>query len=247
MTSRPATEASGRHRARWSPWRALGRPERAVAGVIVLVAAAGVGMDQVGAAPSSAGTGFGSALEERKSVGAVSAQTAASAGLGLAAAPQQPTALASDSPAVGVVPTRLRIPSIGVDVDTTRIGRGPDGVLEPPEGLLDAGWFDGSAVPGAVGPAVIAGHVDDTEQAGVFARLHELTPGSEIFVGLSDGSERVFVVDAAADVAKSAFPTEAVYGPTRDPQLRLITCNGPYDFGVMHYSNNLVVFASERR
>jgi sortase (surface protein transpeptidase) len=247
MTSSHATATSARHRARWSPWRAFGRPERTVAGVLVLVAAAGVGVDQLGAAPSSAGTGFGTALEERTDPGVVNAETAASAGLGLATAPQQPIALASDSPASGVLPTRLRIPSIGVDVATSTIGRAADGVLEPPEGLLDAGWFDGSAVPGAVGPAVIAGHVDDTEEAGVFARLHELTPGSEIFVGLSDGSERTFTVDGAADVAKTEFPTDAVYGPTRDPQLRLITCNGPYDFGVMHYSNNLVVFASAER
>ncbi|BDI23091.1 class F sortase [Herbiconiux sp. L3-i23] len=243
---------AGRHRARWSAARAFGGAERVAAAGIVLVAAIGVVVDgaAIGDAPLLSGPAEIARVDTTAAdpdldlAGSSATTTGASAGLGLASGPQQPIPAQSDSPAPGVVPAHLSIPSIGVDADTSTIGRSADGVLEPPVGLLDAGWFDGSAVPGAVGPAVIAGHVDDTTDAGVFARLHELAPGAEIVVTLTDGSERRFTVDGAVDVAKSAFPTDAVYGPTREPQLRLITCNGPYDYGVMHYSNNLVVFAS---
>jgi hypothetical protein len=50
-------------------------------------------------------------------------------------------------------------------------------------------------------------------------------------------------MDRSEDVAKTEFPTAEVYGPTPNSQLRIITCNGPYDFNALHYRNNLVVFA----
>jgi sortase (surface protein transpeptidase) len=168
---------------------------------------------------------------------------AVTAGPGTAGALQDPVPLDVGTPAVGVTPVRLSIPSIGVDSPLDELTRDSAGVLLPPAGLENAGWYSGSAVPGATGPAVLAGHVDDTETAGVFARLRELAPGAEIIVTLSDGTARKFVASHAVDVAKTSFPTEDVYGPTPTSQLRLITCNGPYDFDVMHYSNNLIVYA----
>ncbi|BDZ46614.1 class F sortase [Naasia aerilata] len=156
---------------------------------------------------------------------------------------QDPQPLPADTPAAGVVPTRLLIPDIGVDAALPPLSLDENRVLLPPGDLDTAGWYTGSAVPGAVGPAILAGHVDDTETAGVFARLHELQPGASITVQLSDGTSRQYRMDRSEDVAKAEFPTEQVYGPTPNSQLRIITCNGPYDFDAMHYRNNLVVFA----
>jgi hypothetical protein len=34
-----------------------------------------------------------------------------------------------------------------------------------------------------------------------------------------------------------------VYGPTTTPELRLITCGGPFDDATGHYLDNVVVFA----
>jgi hypothetical protein len=44
-------------------------------------------------------------------------------------------------------------------------------------------------------------------------------------------------------VSKNAFPTQAVYGPTPGPTLRLITCDGAFDSATGHYADNLIVFA----
>lgn len=74
-----------------------------------------------------------------------------------------------------MVPTPVRIPAIGVDAGLVDRIREADGVLLRPPDLASAGWFTGSAVPGTVGPAVLAGHADDTSTDGVFARLSELT------------------------------------------------------------------------
>lgn len=61
---------------------------------------------------------------------------------------------------------------------------------------------------------------------------------------LADSTERRFLVDRAVDAAKTASPTDAVYCPVPHAHLRLITCNGPYDFAGRHYRNNLMIFAT---
>ena len=43
--------------------------------------------------------------------------------------------------------------------------------------------------------------------------------------------------------AKDQFPTAAVYGPTPDAELRLITCGGEFDHSRRSYMDNVVVYA----
>lgn len=52
-----------------------------------------------------------------------------------------------------------------------------------------------------------------------------------------------FRVYADREYAKAAFPTARVYGLTRRPELRLVTCGGPFDELTGHYLDNVVVFA----
>ena len=40
-----------------------------------------------------------------------------------------------------------------------------------------------------------------------------------------------------------AFPTEAVFGPSPEPLLRLITCGGTFDRSRRSYRDNVVVTA----
>ncbi|HEX5858149.1 MAG TPA: class F sortase [Microbacterium sp.] len=141
-------------------------------------------------------------------------------------------------------PTRIRIPSIGVDSALERLAVGGDGRLATPADYGLAGWYAGGVVPGAIGPAIIAGHVDSPTAPAVFARLGELTPGSEVLVIREDGSELAFRVTGAAQSSKSDFPTAAVYSNVPAPELRLITCAGGFDHATGHYTDNLIVFAA---
>ena len=50
---------------------------------------------------------------------------------------------------------------------------------------------------------------------------------------------------AVQSYLKARFPTEAVYGPTPDAELRLITCGGAFDAATSHYLSNIVVYATE--
>lgn len=143
------------------------------------------------------------------------------------------------------VPTRVQVPSLGIDSSLEHLHTAADGELKAPRAWQRAGWFAEGTRPGATGPAVIAGHVDSPDGPAVFARLSEVTPGDLVIVQRRDGTTARFRVDRTRLVPKDGFPTAAVYGPTPDAQLRLITCDGPYVATSGGYQDNLVVFASE--
>lgn len=204
------------------------RPGRLVASAAAFVAA---GLLLVGCASGAAGPS--------------PAATPSSSSIGSADGKQDPVA-STGAPAdvADLAVSRVQIPAISVDAATEPLERDAAGVLQPPVEWADAGWYRAGVLPGRVGPAVIAGHLDTTLREAVFAHLKELVPGDRIVVTLSDGSSSTFAVDSAIDVEKQTFPTAQVYGPTPDAQLRLITCNGPYDDAAGSYANNYIVFAS---
>ena len=139
------------------------------------------------------------------------------------------------------LPTRVRVKAIGLDspLETLHVAKG---ALQPPKRFDRAGWYAEGTVPGDVGPAVIAGHVDTKAGPAIFYRLRELAPGDKIDV-LRGGKTVTFTVIRTAWYPKKAFPTEEVYGPTPDRQLRLITCGGVFDHRLRSYHDNLVVYA----
>jgi sortase (surface protein transpeptidase) len=139
-------------------------------------------------------------------------------------------------------PVRLRIPAIGVNAAIVRLGLNRDGTLGVPTTAALTGWFTGSPVPGARGPAIVDGHVHWNGQAGVFARLSSLRYDDRILVTRSDGMRVTFRVTRVSRFSKSSFPSELVYGDTDEAGLRLITCDG-YDSHGHAYLDNLVVFA----
>lgn len=181
-------------------------------------------------------------------------------------APSLPVTAASVSPSVTpvasppavavqrVAPTTVIIPSIGVNAPVMPVGLCPaagldcDGVVTgglatPPlkAGNL-AGWWDGGAAPGQNGPAVIVGHVDNPNPA-VFWNLDKMVAGESIEIVLANGKTVSFTVTSTQEASKDSFPTQAVYGSTPQPTLRLVTCGGA--FVGTHYVDNFIVYATE--
>lgn len=178
------------------------------------------------------------------SVGPVQMPTTAPAGP--TAAPD-PYATAVPAPPPIAEPVAVGIPSIGVTSPLQHLGRTAEGVLEVPTGPRydEAAWFDGSATPGAVGTAVILGHVDSQRDGpSVFFELGLLRPGDEIVVEREDGALVVFTIDGVRRYPKEEFPDLVVYGDTEHASLRLITCGGAFDRDTGQYDDNIVVFAS---
>jgi sortase (surface protein transpeptidase) len=144
-------------------------------------------------------------------------------------------------------PSYLTIPAAGVHTRLITLGLTADGSLQVPTSTAVAGWYTGSPRPGQIGSAIIAGHIDSFQGPGVFFRLRLLRPGDRVYIRHVDGTLVVFRVYAEDMYAKDRFPTERVYGPVPDPELRLITCGGVFDPATGSYLSNVVVYAAQIR
>jgi sortase (surface protein transpeptidase) len=153
----------------------------------------------------------------------------------------------SAQPAPVASPVSLTIPLIGVKTNLITLGLAQGGAMQVPTSTTVAGWYTGSPRPGSVGSAIIVGHIDSTSGPGVFYRLAELRSGDDVFIKRADGTTAEFRVTSIQTYLKDQFPTEKVYGPTPDAELRLITCGGAFDYATGHYLSNIVVYATEIR
>ena len=168
------------------------------------------------------------------------------------AAPPDGTPATGNSPAASrttgplmstSTPTRVVIPTLDVDVPITGLGQQADGTMQVPTDAKTVGWYTKAPTPGALGPAVLAGHVDYQNKPGTFQRLTDLKPGDSITVDRQDGSMAMFSVVKVERYAKNTFPTNTVYGAINRAGLRLITCGGNFDSTAGHYEDNIVVYA----
>ena len=219
MTDRPAS---------------LDRRRFLVAGLGAVLAACSGQTTSPSAASSPSPTGRPSPTRAPSPTAAPSPSASATE-VAAAATPDLPT---------GIVPTRVRIPSIGVDAPCIELQLKADEV-EVPEDFDDTGWWVQTRQPGEIGPAVIGGHVDSRSGPAVFYRIGELQPGDEIVVEDDAGETRTFAVDREPlQVDKYERPQE-VFGFTDPvPQLRLITCGGDFNPAIGHYTDNIVVFST---
>lgn len=142
-------------------------------------------------------------------------------------------------------PVYLIIPAIGVRTRLIRLGNTATGAMAVPGTTKVAGWYTQSPRPGAIGPAVIAGHVDSYHGPGIFFRLHLLRPGDRAFVVRANRTLAVFQITSVQLYRKSRFPFQAVYGPVPYPALRLITCGGAFDYSTGSYLSNVVAYGTE--
>ncbi|MEU6810766.1 class F sortase [Streptomyces sp. NPDC046831] len=140
--------------------------------------------------------------------------------------------------------TSLRIPSLGIDAPVVGLGLDRNrGLRTPPvdEPRL-VGWYRDGPSPGEAGTAVAVGHRDTRTGAAVFAALGQVEPGKHIEARRADGRTAVYTVDKVRVFDKAHFPDKEVYGRSRRPELRLLTCGGLYT-RTTGYSSNVVVFA----
>ncbi|MEW2574423.1 class F sortase [Streptomyces sp. NPDC047070] len=149
---------------------------------------------------------------------------------------------AADAPAA---PAEVAVPSVGITSSLMELGLNTDRTVQvpPAEEGMTAGWYTGGAVPGDIGAAVIIGHNDTRFGEAVFHDLKKIKEGADITVTDKTGNAVHFTVTATESVAKNAFPTKKVYGPTRERALRLITCDGDFD-AQGHPVDNLIVYAT---
>lgn len=159
-----------------------------------------------------------------------------------------PEAVDNSLPLSSSEPVTIDIPAIEVHSEVQYLGLTAQHTLEVPAPgpyYNQAAWYKHSATPGAIGPAIMLGHVDSAADGpSVFFDLATLRPGDEVLVTRRDGMVAVFAVESVGRYPKDDFPTELVYGTTDHAALRLITCGGTFDSSSRHYRDNVVVFAN---
>lgn len=143
----------------------------------------------------------------------------------------------------GMEPTRIKIPSIGVDAVIQPTGILENGEMGVPENVDEVGWFEPGYKAGAKGHAVLAGHVDSLTGPAIFYDLKLVKPGAQVTLIGDDGREMIFEVKELTSYETAKAPIEAIFGKSNKRMLNLITCTGNYNRDIGSHEERLVVSA----
>jgi sortase (surface protein transpeptidase) len=165
-----------------------------------------------------------------------------------AAGPTGPSVTTRDaSPAAAVTapaPARITVPARGVDAPVDAVGIAADGQMELPDDVARVGWYRFGPVPGAAGSAVLAGHVDDSEQGrGALFPLADAAVGDEVAVTDAAGATTRWRVVSRELITKQVLPVDRIFARDGAPRLTLVTCGGPFLPEFRSYRDNVVVVA----
>jgi LPXTG-site transpeptidase (sortase) family protein len=158
-------------------------------------------------------------------------------------APIAPRSAVSERPSRAPLPSRLRIPAIGVDAPITPIALEPSGIMASPTEGHVVGWYELGPRPGEPSNAVLAGHVDWQKQVAVFSRLRDLKSGDVVEVESGLGTRYGYVVETVQSYRADAAPVAEIFGPMPSATLTLITCGGPFDEARREYRDRVVLRA----
>ena len=156
------------------------------------------------------------------------------------------TGLLPDLPAGDpVIPVGLKLGSLGVDAPVVPTGVNQrTGQMAVPNNVRDVAWYQFGSVPGERGSAVMAAHVDlASEGPGVFFNLRTVDEGDFVEVEFSNGTVRVFRVEARTAYQKDELPLDTIFAREGSPVLTLITCGGGFSESSGSYDSNIVVYA----
>ncbi|MCY7405501.1 MAG: class F sortase [Cryobacterium sp.] len=157
--------------------------------------------------------------------------------------PTVDASLANQRPAAAA-PTRIRIPSLNIDMTVEPAGLDAVGSMALAANPDIASWYRFGPAPGAEGATVIAAHVDSLRYGlGPFARLADAPAGTEIMVSSDDGVEHRYALESVQSTGKPEVPWAAVFDRTGSPRLTLVTCGGEFNYTTRQYQSNIVVTA----
>ncbi|MDO4967671.1 MAG: class F sortase [Candidatus Saccharibacteria bacterium] len=130
-------------------------------------------------------------------------------------------------------PRYLTIEKLGIkNARIFEVGVNSKGQMETPNTNYDAGWYNGSSLPGTGGTAILDGHNGGPSSYGIFKKLNTLVSGDIIKIEMGDG--RIFeyrVYDnfevklSEADKKMSLLTVSPV---AKTESISIISCIGEY-------------------
>jgi LPXTG-site transpeptidase (sortase) family protein len=162
-----------------------------------------------------------------------------------ASAPESTSTPKSPLPAgTGMVPVRIKIPSIGVDANVEQVGLKADGSMDTPKDFGDTAWYKDGPLPGTAGNAVIDGHVNNAlTKAGVFENLSKVNAGDYVSVYDAQGHALLYSITRVGDYPYDNAHLAEVFSSQGPSQLVIITCDGDWVSSAHSYNQRLVVYA----
>lgn len=156
-------------------------------------------------------------------------------------------ALPAPAPATSQRPLRLMIPTIGVNASIEQVGILPNGNLATPTGHPwdDTGWYAQGPYPGAIGSAVIDGHLDRPGgYPAVFWSLRNLHPGDLVLVVNQQRQTLRFRVTRVMLYPPQEAPVMDIFANQSGTYLNLITCAGDWIPSQRQTTLRLVVYTT---
>lgn len=137
-------------------------------------------------------------------------------------------------------PRYISIPKLGIEnARIVQLGIiKKTGQLDAPVSIHDAGWYNGSALPGNGGAMLMDGHNGGPNFGGIFEKLRELKNGDEIIIERGDGKKLTYVVKDNRDMNvkdindpsnKWGMATMTNSIEAGKEGLNIITCVGQWD------------------
>lgn len=195
-------------------------------------------------------TVFDPDIDTDQSPSAAESQTASSTAT-VTALPATPNTGVADANVVAPAtpseyPVRLIVPSANVNAGIQYVGIKVDGSMANPSNFTDVGWYKKGTVPGKIGSAVIAGHVDNAlALSGVFKHLEDTKVGDDVYVTRKDGTKLHFVVDRVEVYPYKEAPNRQIFTSSDGKaHLNLVTCTGVWIKAEKSYSERLVVYTT---
>ncbi len=178
----------------------------------------------------------------------VSGQSQKSTSDTTATAPSTSKPSAQDVSSYAVAPTMPRyidIPKLSVHARVFSMSVDTRNQLRAPGNVHDAGWYNGSALPGQAGAMLVDGHVSSWQTHGVFYGLGTLVKGDAVTVTRGDGKQYTYVVvrNEKYDANKVDMSSLMVSDDTAKPGLNIITCAGDVKPGTSEFTDRQVVHA----
>lgn len=142
------------------------------------------------------------------------------------------------------IPQTISIPSIDVTANVESVGLNDKNKMDTPKDPDNVAWFNLGYKPGVAGNAVIAGHLDKVTGApAVFWNISKLKVGDTITITDDNNNNWTFTVKRIESYEENQFPLQEVFGPSSQPMLNLITCQGTWNAAERSYSHRLVVYS----
>lgn len=161
-------------------------------------------------------------------------------------APAQPTCSTASG---AITPTRITVPSVGIDVPVNAKPLNPDGSLPVPVDTSGndvrsaATWVDVSPRPGNAGVADFTTH-SYHEGVAPGNRLQQSQRGEQIQLYDSRGRKLCFrITDIELDYDESKLPSDRLYDSTGTPRLAIIFCTH-YNWVTGEWAKRGIVFAT---